>query len=83
MLLDLSTIICVPSKIKDLIVKIFNMITRIYEGETFVKHILHDCKWKFNSTTCDSNQKRNNQTCLCESKDYHTSTKDYSWNPSI
>ena len=28
------------------------------EAKTMVKHISCDCKWKFNSTTCNSNQKR-------------------------
>ena len=41
------------------------------------------CKCKFNSTTCNSNQKRNNKTCQCECKNYCTFKKDYSWNPSI
>ena len=35
----------------------FNMITRVYETKTLIKHISCDCKWKFNSTTCNSNQK--------------------------
>ena len=32
----------------------------MYEAKTLVKHISCDCKCKFNSITCDSNQKWNN-----------------------
>ena len=47
-----------------------------------VNHILSDFKCKFNSTTCNSNQKWNNDKCQCECKRYHPSKKDYAWNPS-
>ena len=35
-----------------------------------------------NSTTCDWNQKWNNDKCQCECKKYCTCKKDYSWNLS-
>ena len=35
------------------------------------------------STTCNSDQKWNNETCHCECKNYRTRKKDHSWNPSI
>ena len=38
------------------------------------KLISCDCKYKFNSTTCNSNQKRNNETCYSKCK------KGHSWN---
>ena len=38
-------------------VKVFNMVTRINEIKTLVKHISCHCKYKFNSTTCKSNEK--------------------------
>ena len=41
-----------------------------------------DYKCKFNSTTCNSNQKWNNKICKCECKNYSTCKKGYSWNPS-
>ena len=37
-----------------------------------------DCKYKFDSTTCNSNQKWNNETLQCECKNYCTCKKDYS-----
>ena len=63
---DLSMKICVPMTYlqkyvfpvkQKTNVKVFNVITRINEAKTFVKHISCNCKCKFNSTTCNSNQK--------------------------
>ena len=56
---DLSAKICVPSEKKYVHVKAVNMITRINEAKTLMKHISCDCKCKFNSTTCNSNKKWN------------------------
>ena len=49
--------ICVPEKTKDINVNAFNMITNKNEANTITKHISCDCKCKFNTTTCNSNQK--------------------------
>ena len=46
------------------------MITNKNEGKAIKKHISRDCKSKFNSTTCNSNQKWNNKTCQYECKNY-------------
>ena len=78
---DLSAKICVSSKIKDINVKVFNMITNKNEAKAMVKHILCDCKCKFNSKTCNSKQKRKNETGQWECKNYRTCKKDNSWNP--
>ena len=79
---NLSKKICVRSKTKDIILKAYNIITRINKGKTLVKHILCDCKCKYNSTTCNSNQKWNNKTGQCECKNYRKYKNDYSWNPN-
>ena len=50
-------------KTNDINVKVSNMITNKNEAKTMTKHILWDCKWKSNSTTCNSNQKWNNKLC--------------------
>ena len=41
---DLSAKICVPSKTKDVKIKIFNTITRINRVKVLIKHISWDCK---------------------------------------
>ena len=62
--------LCVPKKTKNIKVKVFDMITNINEAKTKTKHISYDFKCKFNSTIYNSNQKWNNKTCKCESKNY-------------
>ena len=42
------------------------------------KHISCDCRLKFNSTTCNSNQKWNNKSCKCKCKNQRKCKKDYS-----
>ena len=52
------------------------------EAKVITQHISCDCKSKFNSTTCNSNQTWNNKTCQCECKNYCKCKRDYSWKPS-
>ena len=78
----LSPKICAPKETKDINVKAFNMITNKNEAKPMTKHISCDCKCRFNSTGCNSNQKWNNKICQCECKNCCTCNKDYSWNPS-
>ena len=58
------------------------MIANKDDAKEMTGHISCDCKYKFNSTTCNSKQECNNKTCQCEYKNYHKCKKDYSWNPS-
>ena len=51
----LSPKICVPKQTKDINVKASNMITNKDEAKTMAKHISCNWKFKFNSTTCNSN----------------------------
>ena len=57
---------CVPKKIKDISVKVFDEMKNRNEAKVMIKHISCDWKWKFNSKTCNSNQKCNNKTCQRE-----------------
>ena len=41
------------------------MIINKNEAKTMMEHISCVCKCKFNSATCNSNQKWNNKTCQC------------------
>ena len=59
----LSPKIHIPKETKEINVKGFNMITNINKTKTLVKHISCNYKCKSNSTTCHSNQNRNNETC--------------------
>ena len=42
-----------------------NMKTNKNEAKAMTEHISCECKCKFNSTICNSNQKWNNKTCQC------------------
>ena len=64
----LSPKICIPKETKDINVKTFNMIKNKDKAKVMTEHISCDRKCKFNSTTCNSNQKWNNETCQCECK---------------
>ena len=76
--------ICVPKETKDINVKVFKMIKNKNEAKTITKHFSCDCKCKFNSTTCNSNQRWNNKAYQLECKNCRACKKDYSysWNPS-
>ena len=56
------------------------MTTNKHQAKAVTEHISWDCKCKFNSTTCNSNQKWKNKTCQCEFKKCE---RDYHWHPSI
>ena len=78
----LSPKISVPKEAKDINVKDFNMITNKNKAKAMKEYISCDCKCKFNSTICNSNQKWNNKACQFECKNYYKCKADYSWNPS-
>ena len=67
----LSPKTCVPKVTKDINVKAFNMITN-KNAKAMTEYIPCDCKCKFNSTICNSNQKWDNKTCQCECKNNRT-----------
>ena len=78
---DLFMKICIPSKAKDINVKVFNVIITNSEVKTLVKHISCYCKCKADSGTCNSNQKWNDDKFQCKCKKYCVCKKAYSWNP--
>ena len=50
--------------------KASNLIANKDEANAMAELISCDCKCKFNSTKCNSNQKWNYKTCQCECKSY-------------
>ena len=78
----LSSKTSVPKKAKDINVKVFNMMANKDGAKAIRKHISCDCKCELNCTTCNSNQKWNNETCQLECKNHRTCKKDCSWNSS-
>ena len=53
---DLSNKACIPNKIEDLNLSVFNMIKSINESKTLTKHVSCKCKCKFDGTKCKSNE---------------------------
>ena len=51
---ELSNKWCIPNKTEDLNLNVFNMITGINESKTLTKHILCECKCRFDGEKCNS-----------------------------
>ena len=79
---DLSNKVRVPNKTKALNLSMFNMITGLNESKTLTRHILYECKCKFDGRKCNSNQWSNNDKCQCEREKHQICEKDYIWNPA-
>ena len=79
---NLSNKVCVPNKIEDLNLRVFNMITAINESKTLTKYTSCEFKCKFAVAKYNSNQMWNNDKCRCECKKHHICEKDYVWNPA-
>ena len=58
------------------------MITEKNDPKTMTKVISRDCKCKFSSKTCYSDQKWHGETRQSKCKNYRKCKKGYSWNPS-
>ena len=65
---DLYNKVYVPSKIEDLNLSMFSMITGIIELKTLTKLVSCDCKCKFDGRKYNSNQKWNNDQCFASVK---------------
>ena len=78
----LSPNMCVSKEPKHIHVKAFNMTTNKDKAKAVIEYISSDCKCKFNSATCNSEQKCNNKTCQYECKNYRKCKENYHWNRS-
>ena len=61
--------ICVPNVIKDLNVKVFNLMSRINETRYIKWHETCKCKCRLDASVCNSKQCWNNNKCQCECKE--------------
>ena len=76
---------CVPDIIKNLNVKLFNLMSRTNEARHIEWH--ETCKWKcrLDSSICNNRQYWNDDKCRCECKeliDKGVCDKESVWNPS-
>ena len=77
--------ICVPNVIKDLNVKLFNLMSRTNETRHIRWHETCKCKFRLDASVCNNKQCWNNDKCRCECKeviDKGICNKGYIWNPS-
>ena len=75
---------CVPYVIKDLNVKVFNLLSRTNEARYIKWHETCNCKCKLDAVACNNKQRWNNDKCQCECKeliDKGIWNKGYIWNP--
>ena len=77
--------ICVPDTLKDLNVRVFNLMSRTNETRHIKWH--ETCKFicRSNKVICNSKQRWNEDKCRCECKeliDKGVCNKGYVWNPS-
>ena len=77
--------ICVPDVIKNLNVKVFNLMSRTNEIRLIVWHETCKCECKFAENVYNNKQRSNKNKCLCECKkliDKGVCDKRFIWNPS-
>ena len=78
--------ICVPDVVKNLNVKVFNLILRTNETRHMKWHEICKCECRLDARVCNNKQRWNDDKCRCECKDLidkGVCDKRYTWNPSI
>ena len=82
---DPYTNICVPDVVKDLNVKVFNLISRTNETKNIKWHETCKCECRFDAIVCNNKQRCNKNKCRSECKELihkGVCNKDFIWNPS-
>ena len=77
--------LCVPDVVKNLNVKVFNLVSGTNETRRIEWHETCKCKCRFNSSVCNNKQRWNDDKCRCECKeliDKGVCDKGFIWNPS-
>ena len=77
--------ICVPDNLKDLNVRVFNLMSRTNETRHIKWHETCKCICRLDKIICNSKQRWNKDKCRCECKeliDKGICDKGYVWNPS-
>ena len=82
---DLFAKLCVPDSIKNINVKVSNLMSRINETRQIIWHETFKCACKLTSAVCNSRQIWNEDKSRCECKEdlisKMTCDKGYIWNP--
>ena len=75
---------CVPHVVKNLNVKLFNLVTWTNKTRRIEWHGKCKCKCRFHSSFCNDKQRCNDDKCRCECKeliDIGVCDKGFIWNP--
>ena len=76
---------CVSDVVKNLNVKVFNLMSRTNETRHIKWHETCKCKCRLDANVCNNKQRWNNDKCRCECKkliDKGICNKGFIWNPS-
>ena len=76
--------IWVPDVVKNVIVNVFNLMSRTNETRHTAWHETCKCECKFGANVCDNKQRWNKNKCRCECKkliDKKVCNKGFIWNP--
>ena len=77
--------LCVPDVVKNLNIKVFNLMSRTNETTHIKLHELCKCKCRLAASVCNDKQRWNEDKCRCECKeliDKGVYDKGFIWNPS-
>ena len=78
--------LCIPGVIKKLNVKVFNLMSRIYQARQILWHETCKCVCRLSVAVCNSKQICNDDKCRCECRedlvDKIVCDKGFSWDPS-
>ena len=80
---DLYAKLCVPDPVKNINIKVFNLMSRNNETRHIEWHETCKCKYRLNA--CNNKQRWNEDRCRCECKeliDKGVCDKAFIWNPS-
>ena len=56
---------CVPDVVKNLNLKVFNLVSGANETRRIEWHATCKCKYRFNSSVCNNKQRSNDDKCRC------------------
>ena len=76
---------CVPDLVKNINVKVFNLMSRTNETRHIERHETFKCNCRLDASVCNNKQRCSNDKCRCEYKeliDKGICNKGFIWNPS-
>ena len=83
---DPMATLCVPDVVKDMNIKVFNLLAKINETRKVVLHETCKCVCRLTSAICNDKKEWNKNKCKCECKEdlivKLMCDKGYMWNPS-